>query len=142
MPLKRTVSLALLAAIAAAGADPPPRPVKPFVVLTGVDSKEENESFSCARSREEWRKILEKHIGCVHEHRCPSFEVDFDTHMVIALFHGKSLLNSGFAILNIADEPTQLRVRYTPRWYSAPPDLAGGVRTQSFAFVVVPRAAK
>lgn len=142
MPLWRISLLALAASAASAIASPPARFIKPVVVVTGIDSKEDKESFSCCRTRDDWVKVWAKHTGIADEHKCRPIEIDFESYMVLALFQGKHHSNRGIAVDPIADEPTQLRVRYRPLWYAKVPKSSGSTSTQSYAFVVVPRSNK
>jgi hypothetical protein len=124
--------------------DTPPK-VKPVIVLTGTDSKQDKRSFARCLSKEEWRAIWHKQHGWDNR-TCP--EVDFDSYMVLAIFHGKESLNTGLDIYEVLKEKDRLRVRYQPRWYQVgyirPPTKQDLERelTRSFAFVVLPRFEK
>jgi hypothetical protein len=126
-----------------------PRALKPVVVWTGTDSKQAKESFACCRSQAEWEASWNKHQGRDEKAEgqpCP--QVDFDTHMVIVLFHGESSQNHGIDVVSVSEERECVRLRYRPSWYQVGVSREGAAgpprshATQSYAFVVLPRSRK
>jgi hypothetical protein len=139
------VAAALLSAAPARSEDLP-RALKPVIVWTGTDSKRAKESFSCCRSQAEWEASWHKHQGGDERadgQPCP--QVDFDTHMVIVIFHGESGQNHGIDILSISEERECVRLRYKPSWFQVAfreGEARRGYATQSYAFAVLPRSRK
>src|SRR6516164_7607951 len=82
-----------------------PRKIKPVMVWTGTDSKHAKESFARCCSRKDWQAAWHKHIGEDDKglrQLCP--EVDFDSFMVIAIFHGESYQNRGIGLVTVSEE--------------------------------------
>jgi len=125
-------------------ADEPPKQIKPVVVWTGIESENSEPSFHCMRSNDEWTKIWIKHKGysgqrTLWKEQCP--QVDFDSNMVVGLFHGERNNNSGLKVVSVTDEKTLLRIRFCPLWYSSGLDRDDR-RTESYALLVIPKSTK
>jgi hypothetical protein len=142
------VSVFLFAA-APLSAEQLPRKIKPVVIWSDINSKQAKESFDRYCSQEEWEANWHKQMGRgkgVDGTRCP--QIDFDSYIVIAIFHGKWDSNSGISIICVSEDKEFVRVRYRPSWYQlayrpgrAERD-AKSLGTQSYAYVVLPRSPK
>jgi hypothetical protein len=125
-----------------------PRKIKPVMVWTGTESKQTKESFARCCSQKDWEASWHKHKGRdekTDRGTCP--EVDFDSYMVIVIFHGESYQNHGIDIKSVTEEKGCVRVRYRPSWYqvaSVPGQAEDfkALETQTYAFVVLPRSEK
>jgi hypothetical protein len=96
---------------------------------------------------DEWRRIWNAHQeggGDVGRHRPV---VDFDTHMVLAVFQGEGGQDGGLQLFEILDEAEGLRVRYFVAG-SQTVFVPGAViatkprRQRNYVFAVVPRSDK
>jgi hypothetical protein len=139
----------VILAAAPALAEELPRPLKPAMVWTGTDSKQAKESFARLGSQKDWEDTWHKHRGrdkIADSWTCP--EIDFDSYMVVAIFHGKSYQNNGIKITAVSEEKDLVRVRYKPTWYQVAivrgreGDDAHSYDTQSYAFIVLPKSSK
>ncbi len=127
-----------------ASAEETPRKLKPVITLTGTDSKQIKESFARCGSQMEWVDTWHKHKGGdaeVDRRTCPV--VDFESYIVVAIFHGKSSVNEGITVMAVTDETDCVRVRYRPSWFqTAFSSKPKSYDTQSYAFVVLPKSPK
>src|SRR4051794_40171266 len=90
----------VLLVVTPVSADELPRKLKPVVVWTGTDSKQAKMSFARCCSQKEWQTTWHKHQSSTAKaksQRCP--EVDFDSYMVVVIFHGESFQNTGIEIV-------------------------------------------
>jgi hypothetical protein len=138
--------VAALSSAAPARSEDLPRALKPVIVWTGTDSKQAKESFSCCRSQAEWEASWNKHQGRDEKAEGqPCSQVDFDTHMVIVLFHGESSQNHGIDIASVSEERGCVRLHYKPSWFQVvfrEGEARRSYATQSYAFVVLPQSRK
>jgi hypothetical protein len=143
----------VLLVVAPTWAEELPRKVKPVLVWTGTDSKQAKMSFARCCSQKDWETTWHEHQSeaKAKSQSCP--QGDFDSYMVVAIFHGKSFQNTGIEIVAVTEEKNCVRVRYRPLWYQVAfvrPATKGEVKsdewlrseTQSYAFVVLPRSEK
>ncbi len=139
----------MLLVLAPASAAELPRKLKPVVVWTGTDSKQAKMSFARYCSRKDWSATWHKHQSTDrkgNKQRCP--EVDFDSHMVVAIFQGKSFQDTGIEVITVTDEKNCIRIRYKPMSfqvaYIEPPAKGetDSYETQSYAFLVLPKSQK
>ncbi len=131
-----------------------PRKLAPVVIFNGVDSRQAKESFVRCDSLKEWKSIWEAHCG--PGKATTDLDIDFDSHMVIAIFSSRSRLRPG----DISEFGSFIRLRYHP-WgdqiiFAPDPDgkkvrvIDSGrgeidldkPRMLSFAFVVLPKRTK
>src|SRR4051794_26434420 len=80
----------------------PPCKIKPVVVWSGTRSAQTKELLARCSSDDELIKIWEKHArfapGSAQFARP---QIDFDTHMLVAIFHGKSDTNHGIHVAEV-----------------------------------------
>jgi hypothetical protein len=147
--MRGLLGLTLLAAVCVAA--PPPehinRTFKASVVLTGINSQIEKPAFIRCLNQDEWKTTWDKHAGedSFKTNRMP--EVNCDDNMVVAIFHGKGAQNYGYEIHPIDDEKNFLRIRYKMRTYQVMAigdgtDDFSKYKTQSYAFIVMPKSTK
>lgn len=129
----------------------PARSVKPVLIWSGIGSAAAKASASRSRSQTEWQAIWFRNTGRVgvEDPLAAPPEVDFSTHMVVALFHGDGwAANAGPKVAEVLEEADCLRVRYRPRWISFvfPPDPETEAMlkkaTRGYAFVLLPSSKK
>lgn len=163
----RWLVLVVIVPVIAAAPAVRPKSIKPVINWTGTDSKVAKESFARCSSQKEWEVTWLNHQADKngeYSQKCP--EVDFDSCMVIAVFHGKSYENTGIEVLAVNEDRDCVRVRYRPATYqvafSFPPVTfgesagespkqreGGGEKTlkrpydtQSYVFIVLPKSPK
>jgi hypothetical protein len=132
----------------ACSAEETPRKLKPVMVWTGTDSKQAKESFTRCCSQKDWEVSWHKHQGGdgqANHRTCP--EIDFDSYMVIVIFHGKSSQNIGINIVDVFEDKESFHVRYKPLWYQIGILLGANLDqkqldTQSYVFIVLPKSQK
>jgi hypothetical protein len=135
----------------------PPRKVKPVVAWMGIDSKQTKDSFARCGSPNDWQATWNGHRAQEKTADDPTRpEVDFDSHIVIAVFRKTSRIR----VSEVVEEEDCVRVRYQP-WGNqiifVPDSAKGTVKTMelgrgeldpgkpyllSFAFVVLPKTSK
>ena len=145
------LAASILLSVSQVVADEFPRIVKPVLVWTDTDSNLIKPYFARCDTRTEWVAIWQKHQGRDADPylTIPAYpEIDFDSYMVIAIFHGKSSMNSGIWVRQVIEEKTCTRIRYQPSWYQistgayVPDSKADQMSrektfdTRSFAFVL------
>jgi hypothetical protein len=131
-----------------------PRNLKPILVWTGTDTKQPIEQFTRCCSQKDWKAVWNAHGGRAKDTDDLAPEVDFDSYMIIAVFHESSRLRIG----DIREENGCIRIRYHPygnQIVFVPDPNARTVkiieagrgeidpekpRTLSFAFVLLPRS--
>ena len=128
-------------------ADETPKKIKPVVVWSGKDSGVAKETFNRCQSDKEWSATWDAHQNEGGQAGQPSPTIDFDSHMVIALFQGKGSQNWGLFIHEIQDERDRLRIRFITGYYqtaSIPESETDRLKlqTQSYAIVVLPKCDK
>jgi hypothetical protein len=128
-------------AVASTSAQDLPKKLKPVFVYTGIDSKQTKQSFTRCTSQKEWQARWQEHRGAEEKNdRCRCPEIDFDSFMVVVIFHGKSDCNDGLEIVSTVEEKDCVRVRFKPMWYQIAG--RGDYDTQSYVFCVLPRSQK
>jgi hypothetical protein len=129
----------------------PVRAVKPVLVWSGTGSAASKEAVARCRSDADWAAAWLRHTGRggADDPLAARPEVDFGTHMVVALFHGDGwAANAGPAVAAVLEEADCLRVRYRPRWMSFvfPPDPETAAvlkkATRGYAFILLPASGK
>lgn len=88
-----------------------PREIKPVLVWRGIHSKQTAESFARCTCEKDWQTSWPKDRGGDRDEdnrTCP--EVDFDSYMVVVLFHESAKI----VLENAVEEKDCVRVRYTP----------------------------
>ena len=140
-----------------------PRTFKPVVTWGGEYSANDEKGFVRCVSAKQLHELWRKHapskliddlklerakqrvpdvINDGHQ-SCP--DVDFKSHMVVAIFNGKGYADAGITIGSIIEHEKQLIVRYRVLEYQTA--VEPGVperdrRTQSYAFAVIPVSSK
>lgn len=143
-----SMGLTLLAHGTGRSKDPEARGITPVVVIAGSDSACSKAECTSCRNRKEWATVWQKHIGDrAGRGRQVLPEVDFESFMVVAIFQGESSQNYGLHIVEVLERASSVRVRFQPLWYQIPSSPSSEsdelkLRTQSFAFLVIPRAEK
>jgi hypothetical protein len=132
---------------AAVMAGEPREKVKPIVVWTGTDSGQTTASVARCMSKEQWRATWKAHQNEGGDDGRAPPEVDFDGHMILAIFRGTGSQNYGLFDFEVLDESDCLRVRYITGYYQTGglPDSEAERRkldTQSYAFLVLPKTSK
>jgi hypothetical protein len=132
-----------------------PRELKPVMVWTGTETRQAKETFARCSTRKEWEAIWQQHQADANTNapKCP--EINFDSFMVVAIFHGNSSLNNGIEIRAVLEEKDCIRLRYRPLWYQyscislilrmedgTTSEIEPKIATRSFAFVVLPCSRK
>src|SRR5262249_7261822 len=131
-------------------ADEFPRTTKPVLVWTDTNSKITKPLFARCDTRKEWSTVWQKHQGRdadPYMSIAPYPEIDFESYMAIAIFHGKSSMNSGIWVREVVEEKSRIRIHYQPSWYQIVVDTQTNARealaeTNSFAFILLPRSRK
>jgi hypothetical protein len=124
-------------------ADELPRAIKPVVVWTGTDSSVTKQSFSRCISVKQLGRTWDEHWGKKRLWRPP--EVDFDSHMLIAIFNGDGGQDAGISVTKVVEEKNLIKVRYRVLYYQVgftADDELPDLRTRSFAFAVLPASGK
>lgn len=131
-----------------APASDPPRKIKPALVWHGNDSGQARGSFACCRTRAEWQATWEAHQKEGGDAGRPAADVDFDSFMVVAIFHGDGSDNFGIDVDEVVDDAGCLRIRYRVLYYQTAFNFSESEAerlkraTRSFAVAVLPRSGK
>ncbi|MFL5330171.1 MAG: hypothetical protein ACJ8C4_14815 [Gemmataceae bacterium] len=126
--------------------------IKPFIVLTGQDSKIDEPIYRCCRSNDELKVLWKQHRD-YHEDETywkdqpPT--VDFSSLMVVGMFNGKQRSGYGVKVVSVTDEMDCVRIRFRPMTFQ-PAAVSPFTTTRaerhspmlSYAFVVIPKADK
>lgn len=120
--------------------------IRSVAVLTGTRSQVAKESFRLIETADEWKKVWEEHrtrpAPSEKGERSQFFEVDFDRHVVVAMFDGDGYQNDGYSIEAVSDGK-RLTIRYQMSWVSiGGPPFPTGLDTTSYCFIVLPRITK
>lgn len=140
----------------------PVRQMKPALVWTGTDSKIDKEAFVRCTSQPECDELWQKHRGVNpwgtvvqqqkddsqeldHCQYCP--QVDFDSHMIVAVFSGRGA-HEGMSVKSVLDERDFVRIGYKVETSQPGPARPNAPRTparkpaQGYVFAVLPRSEK
>lgn len=132
-----------------------PTKIKPVLVWTGTETKQPKETFARCISQKGWQAIWDAHCVRKKGENLTCLEIDFDSFMVVAIFH----MSSRLQIAEVVEKTEGILVRYKP-WGNQIFFLPGsdgkhrvyesgrgeidpkGIQSLSFAFVVIPRSTK
>jgi hypothetical protein len=137
----------LLAAVPLAGAGDPPPKVRPVILWVGTDSGCKEPSVACCRSVDEWCRTWNAHQDGGGDDGRDRPVIDFETHMVLAVFQGEGGRDGGLRMFEVLDEAEGLKVRYFSAGiqtvFVPGAEIPTKPRTQrNYVFAVVPRSDK
>ena len=111
------------------------RPLDMGKRFSGSDSKIEIQRCVRITSQDEWKNIWSSHAG---ENESPP-DVDFSTHMAVAVFHGRRWNCEGISLLQALDCGDAIELFARGRYYQTG---AEGKSVAAYGIFVVPKSAK
>src|SRR5262245_43822341 len=80
---------------------------KPFLVLTGADSRVEKSAYQRVNSEDAFRKLWLSHLGKTeadsYREPVPALSIDFERCMVIAIFHCEKGHSRGLEVVSVTE---------------------------------------
>jgi hypothetical protein len=134
----------------AAADDNAQQTIRPYVTLTGTDSRVTERSYHRIASEADWIRIWQRHKGVQESKDYNLFNnpldlpyVDFDKCMVIAVFQGSGWNSAGFKAAAVLEEKDGVVLRLAEKSYQTAGPVGGGAKQVTvYGFFVLPRSDK
>lgn len=132
----------------------PAKDLKPYVVITGMDSHIKEPGCFRVTSREQWVTLWLRHTGRessdTFESKYDDFynpagvpDVDFDKCMVIAVFQGAGVNSAGLKAVSVEDVGRHIVFRFEDKAFqTGGVKDGGGVKVNVYGFFVLPRSTR
>lgn len=114
--------------------------IKPYVALSGAQSRITEPSFLRIGSAEKWAELWQRHVGeqtKVDEYT--NMEIDFERAMVVAVFYGQTQNAAGIRAVSITEDAAQITLRFQVSGYQT---VGVSTNTTPYGIFVLPRSSK
>lgn len=119
---------------------------KPYVTITGANSKIEAREYHRVVNKEQWTALWLRHLGRGDQEKYSLYYnregvplVDFESCMIIAVFQGRAWNSAGLKAHSLVELDDRIVFRFDDKCYQTGPK---GDRVAVFGFFVVPKSTK